>query len=162
MGLTFLFTPTAYPTTKLEIESLRGLTGVGVIVEDLPNGIKRELPFDENEIRMDVELKLRMAGIKVFSDKEYLKTPGAPFLYVVLNIGQMSNMPIFYFNIGIYVRQAVYLKRNPNIQMLGATWETSVIGAIWKDLASQIRDNIKDLLDEFINDYLSVNPKGGK
>jgi hypothetical protein len=158
MGLTFLFTPTAHPASKYAIESLRGLTGVNVLVEDLPTEIKKELPFDENQISVDVELKLRMAGIKVLSEEERIKTPGMPYLYVNQYIKRLLNMPIFYFHIKIGLKQMVYLERNPNISSIGTTWETGTTGFVGEDVVSKIRDIIKDYLDIFINDYLSVNP----
>jgi len=162
MGLTFLFTSTAHPATKSEIASLRGLTGVRVAVEDLRTEIKKDLPFDEDQIRVDVELELTMAGIKVLSEEERIKTPGNPHLYVNLTIKRLLNMPIFYFDIEIDLRQGVYLDRNPNINLIGTTWETGVTGVIGNDKVSEIRNVIKDKLDIFIDDYLSVNPKGEK
>ena len=158
----FLFTYSAHPATKDEIESLKGLTGVLVLVEEFRNEIKKELPFDENQIRVDVELKLRTAGIKVFSKEEMLKTPRLAYLYINLDRHRITEMPMFYFSIAINLRQWVYLKRNPNIHLTGTTWYIHSMGTVGEDRTSQIREAIKDDIDIFINDYLSVNPKGGK
>jgi len=162
MGLTFLFTPTVYPADKSEIESLRGLTGVFVAVEKLDNEIKRELPFDEDQIRADVELKLRMAEIKVFSKEKRFESPGSPCLYVNLNALLVPEIDTIYYALNISLEQAVYLERNLKRHPSAVTWWSGSVGAVGKNWASKIRDSIKDKIDRFINDHLSVNPKGGK
>ena len=58
--------------------------------------------------------------------------------------------------------QEVTLKRNPNIQITAITWSRETIGTVGEVKISQIRTLLKDLIDEFINDYLSVNPTIGK
>jgi len=161
MGLTFLFIPPAHPALELEIETLRGLTEMCVLVEYLDKEIKRELPFDENQIRVDVELKLRTAGIKVLSKDQWRITSGMPYLYVILDIRRLPNMPMFYFSIDIHLVQLVYLERNHNILAPSRTWICAGMGCAEKNNTSKIRNHLKDTLDIFINDYLSVNPKGG-
>jgi hypothetical protein len=166
MGLTFLFTPTAHPASEYTVESLRGLTGVGVLVESFSSEVKDKLPFDKNQIRVDVELKLRMAGIKVLSDEERFNTPGMPFLYVRVYIGETSDLlpdlpPVFGYNITVQLHQQVYLARNSEL-LFGTTWEKSVTGAVNIKNVSITRDRIRNFLDQFIYDYFLVNPKGGK
>ena len=162
MGLTFLFTPTAHPASEYTVESLRGLTGVGVSVESFSSEVKEKLPFDKNQIRVDVELKLRMAGIKVLSDEERFNTPGMPFLYVRVSIGETSDLlPILGYNITVQLRQQVYLARNSEL-LFGTTWEKSVTGAVNIKNVSITRDRIRNFLDQFIYDYFLVNPKEGK
>jgi hypothetical protein len=166
MGLTFLFTPTAHPASEYTVESLRGLTGVGVSVESFSSEVKDKLPFDKNQIRVDVELKLRMAGIKVLSDEERFNTPGMPFLYVRVHIGEISDLlpdlpPVFTYNITVQLHQQVYLARNSEL-LFGTTWEKSVTGAVNIKNVSTTRDRVRYFLDQFIYDYFLVNPKGGK
>ena len=162
MGVTLLFTPTVHPADKNEIESLRELRGVFVVVEKLDNEIKGELPFDENQIRADIELKLRMVEIKVFSKEESSKIPGSPCLYVNLNALLVPEIDTIYYALNIFLEQTASLSRNSNIHPSAMTWWSGSVGAVGKSWASKIRDSIQDKIDRFINDYLSVNPKGGK
>ena len=162
MGLTFLFTPTVHPADKSEIESLRGLTGVFVAVEKLDKEIKGQLPFDEDQIRVDVELKLRIAGIKVLSEEERLKSLGNSYLYVNLNAYLIPEIDTICYALNIFLQQTVYLERHLKGHPSAMTWWNGSVGAVGKNWASKIRDSIKDKIDRFINDYLSVNPKGGK
>ena len=161
-AFTFLFTSTAHPASEYTVESLRGLIGVGVLVEDFSPEVKAKLPFDKNQIRVDVELKLRMAGIKVLSDEERFNTPGMPFLYVRVSIGETSDLlPILGYNITVQLRQQVYLARNFEL-LFGSTWEKSVTDAVNIRNVSATRKMVKNFVDHFIYDYLLVNPKGRK
>ena len=65
----------------LDRDTLRGLSAVQVLVEKLDDDAKRA-GFDVNTIQTDVELKLRLAGIKVLTAEERLNTPGCQYLYV--------------------------------------------------------------------------------
>jgi hypothetical protein len=60
--------------------------------------------------------------------------------------------------------QSTFLERTPNINVLSEIWSVSSVGIGYrdKDINNQIRGGIKDLVDMFINVYLSVNPKTGK
>jgi hypothetical protein len=158
MGLVFLFTSTANPAPQSEIESLRGLEGVYVFVEELNKETKRELPFDENQIRADAELKLRTAGIKVLTRNEFFNTSGS-YLYLQLTVGSLPMLSGFYYNINVNLRQQVILKRSSR-SLYGTTWDTNYAGFVSRSVASSIRDAIKARVDEFVNDYLSVNPNG--
>jgi hypothetical protein len=66
-------------------ESLRGISALEVVVEDLPDGAKL-LGLTKESIQTDVELKLRLAGIRVVTQKEDLQLPGMPTLYVGVNL----------------------------------------------------------------------------
>ena len=144
--------------------SLRGLTAINVMVEDLKPNIEG-MGLTREQIKTDIELKLRMAEIKVVSDSEILKIPGMPYLYLQLNTfrpPQLRRIGICVFNICISQMQRVYLERDPAINVSADTWSKNSTGFVGEESIGSIRDRIRDLVDVFINDYLSVNPKGGK
>lgn len=135
-------------------ETLKGLPGVNVKVEKLDSGEKRA-GFSESTFRTDVELKLRMAGIRVLSDEEQFQTPGMPWLY--LSVSGLHDQPgeLDAFTIQLQLFQVVLLERNG--ERTGAvTWGTSVVG---RGRLPSIRNAVKDRVDEFINVWLSVNPR---
>jgi peptidoglycan hydrolase-like protein with peptidoglycan-binding domain len=44
--------------------------------------------------------------------------------------------------------------------MYGITWETGSVGInVTQRFPSTVRNRVRDFVDEFINDYLSVNPR---
>ncbi len=142
--------------SKFGRQTLRGLQGVCVFVEDLGPEIERS-GLTTNQIRADKELKLRMAGIRVLSKEDIQSTPGVPLFSVGIQIHKHSYIPVYLFDIDLHLLQEVFLVRAPNIKTHATTWslERSGINPELED----IRTITKDSVDRFINAYLSVNPK---
>ena len=137
---------------------LRGLKGVNVMVADLRPEIERS-GLSKTQIQTDVELKLRMAGIKVLSEEEYLSVPGFPHLYVRIAGFKAEAIRHYVFSVSVELMQEVYLVRTaPDFTEYGAvTWSHSIVGISPK--LGTIRAGVKDMVDRFIKAYLSVNPK---
>ena len=138
-------------------DSLRGLTSVYVLVEDLDPGIEAD-GLKEAAIQIDAELKLRLAGIKVITQTEGRAGQGSPYLYI--NVHSMATGERYAMTVEVELHQNVRLDRQPTSLVYGArTWRTSSLGTVGKSRLSGVRDAIKGMVDEFIKDYLSVNPK---
>lgn len=60
-------------------------------------------------------------------------------------------------NIAVAVRQDVRLERNGDHAFGAATWEMNL--TIANPTAQDIRDYNKDIVDRFLNAWLSVNPQ---
>jgi hypothetical protein len=158
--LTFL-TSSIYPAELKDepgIESLRGLKGVCVLVESLGPSFDGKLTRDN--IKTDVELKLRLAGIKVISDREIFKTTAQPILHVsVFSHGAGGSIG---YSINVEFMQLVNLRRDSTKSLLAGTWWTRSSGVVGELQTETLRNSIKDKVDEFINDFRLVNPEGGK
>lgn len=139
--------------------TLRGLKGVYVLVEDLKAEIEQG-GLSGTQIQTDVELKLRMAGIKVLSKEEAVDAPGRPFLYVHVNAFKAKSWGAYVYSTRVELHQDVYLVRTaPDFTKYSVcTWSISYVGGITPELGD-IRASVKDTVDIFINAYLSVNPK---
>ena len=137
-----------------ERESLRGLNGVYIFIDDLSPNLERA-GLSKNQIQTDVELKLRLAGIKVLTREEWKKEKGVPYISVVIDASPQRQKEPFPVFIMVRLQQGVRLYRN-SLLMHTATWEVLSNGVLSKE---NIRAGVKDLVDKFINDYLSVNPK---
>ncbi len=146
-------------------ESLRGLSGVAVIVivEDFSNDAKRA-GLTEAQIKTDVELRLRQAGIKVMVRLERLLMPGKPFLHVRIAVmrsatAQYSEAVANAFTVQVTLSEFVNSPRNRLKVFSAITWEGSMKLVLVSShrLARMARDVIRDRIDEFINDYLAVN-----
>jgi hypothetical protein len=59
----------------------------------------------------------------------------------------------------VSLRQYVLLDRDRSIRLRATTWSTGGIGMVGRRKLSEIRGDIKDDADKFLNAYLSVNPK---
>ena len=139
----------------LDRATLKGLTGVYVVVEDFDDQETRA-GFDKRTFQTDVELKLGLAGIKVLSETEYLETPGAPSLYVVVTPLHERRGEYAAFSGMIELAQLVRLERDRSIGHSVGTWSKGWVGVA--DIPV-IRESVKDGVDIFINAWLRMNPK---
>ncbi len=140
---------------KMSPVALRDLPGVYLAIDERIE----EGSLTKEQIQTDIELKLRMAGIKVLSHEEFLKAAGRPFLYINTHIikHETGKFYIFYTQVELY--QGVYLVRKPKVETIGVvTWSTRHVLGLTYNL-DDIRARVKDQVDSFINAYLSVNPK---
>ena len=138
-------------------ESLRGLTGVYVLVEKLPDRLQTLVTDDQ--IQTDVELRLRKTGIRVLSEEEWLQASGHPTLYV--NVNAVSVEGKYSYSVNADLTQDVMLVRN-KATARGNTWSTDGVGQVAEgNLRSRVREVLGDTIDRFANAYLSVNPMPG-
>ena len=146
-----------------EVESLRGIKGAYVIILDLEPDIEKD-GLRKDQIKTDVELKLRLAGIKGGAKNSngvewLLKEPGG--LWLQVSVGSIKlEIGSYIYDVAVVLHQMVYLERNTKIKISAETWRRDYFGIVGEnEVADVIRNSIKDLMDEFINDYLTVNPK---
>lgn len=142
-------------------ESLRGLpAAVFVLIENPPPELESDGLF-RAQLQTDVELKLRLAGIKVLTREQHLvqDEDGRPYLY--LSINSVKRQSGFYsLCIDISLMQDVRLVRNFQLVYGVSTWSKGSVMTVGENrLRQAVRDDVKDRVDEFINAYLSVNPK---
>lgn len=146
------------------IASLKGLEGVEVLVEELKNELEN-FNVTAIQIQSDVEAKLRMAGIKVLSkeENEKIQVFRKPYLYIRINSYKPpGGREVVAFNMEVALKQQVVLSGDHKAfgkPFYAPTWYTSVIGIVgWKNI-STIRESANSLTDQFIEAYLSMNPK---
>jgi len=132
------------------VKSLKGIGAVRVVVEDLDDDAKA-LGLDEQTIQTDAELKLRLAGMRVLSDAEWIVALGQPYLY--LRVTATGGAAAY----EVALCQNARLGRNGDLAAGVITW--SQLSADSNPTAAGVRNGIKDLVDTFLNDWLSVNPK---
>ena len=146
----------AQVSTILSIGDAGVLKDVGpieVVVEYLPSDFE-SFGLHRDDIRRDVELKLRLAGITI--DDE-----GPDYLYV--RAGGKCSDGTCGFRVDVFYRETVLVLRGEEYKEIvgAATWVavgvTGTAGS--RALRSFVREHVKDRVDEFINAYLTANPK---
>ena len=140
---------------RSSIESLRGLKGIFVVIE---NSVAQE-GLSIYQIKKDVEQKLIMAEIEVLTEIEMIKEPEKPYFYIYVK-STKNELELYAYYIEVGLGQLVSLERENKILVNAIVWKkgiTEIVGA--NEIANSIRNHINDLVDTFINDYLSVNPK---
>ncbi len=148
LSLLLASTPTVNADTPIEAASLRGLASLHVLVEYLPESAK-QLGISEDTLRTFAELKLRQNGITVTDANGSL-----PYLYVNLTVAG-SPKPVA-ASLEISIVQPARLLRD-NSLILATTWDVSETISIPD--AKSLREGLADLVDRFLNAWLSVNPK---
>ena len=138
-----------------EIPVLRGLKEVFVDVEDLDFRVERT-GLTTDHLRTDAELKLKMAGIKVQSEKESMRAPGSPQLYIMVKVLGTSSGD-YVAHIRVELREKVGLVRHPGIEVFTSTWTTGKFGVT--PSLSDVRQQEQKLIDKFISEYIAANPK---
>ncbi len=153
-----------------------------VLVESLSKEFE-EIGLSEKRIRTDVELKLRLAGLRVSDDAD---------CYLYVNVTNVKTDNLFAYSISIEARQQALLRAEAFLNLKWAedrkaamlfwqdfgegegqldteflfnlsfsevvtTWRRGVTGVIGvsKNPRKTIRDAVKDLTDEFLNEYLA-------
>jgi hypothetical protein len=137
-----------------ERELLRGLDGFRLAVERIKPEIERDGLF-RSILLSDMELRLRMAGIKVLSEEEAESKPDAPCLYLYVDALKCSLG--YVYTLRLSLMEPVKLTRN-NIKASAAVLRIPDELGITSHLP-EIRDAAGDFLEEFIKAWKAANPK---
>jgi hypothetical protein len=160
LALTFLLATSSAASAQFApgTENLRGLRGVRVIVMfDRPT---RAEALDEVQrpgvlkmLEDDTKAKLEKVGIP-FSRSRFADNIGKDYarLIVLAKLDKPNG-----FETEVKLLQRVRLTRDPSIEFDAVTWS---LGGVGNKLEMPIvRSQIAGLIDRFIENYLSVNPK---
>ena len=137
--------------------SLKGMAALYLLVEPL-NSQARDAGLSASQLRTDIELRLRSAGIAVLTVEQGSAAPGNPHLNLSL-VYLRSEAGFSVFSTRLALIQNVLPSRNPNHLLLASTWAVSESGYTAGNGVSAIRETVQDSADRFCNDYLAVNQK---
>jgi len=146
--------------SDLTRRTLLGIQGVHVIVEDLQPSLKdygQKFSLSNTQIEKDVEIRLRAAGIDVFTREQWLKTIGRPLLYI--NVNTHDDKFRVAYDIRIDLKQIVSMEANPDVKTLAPTWAINMTGMANIDNLGVIRTNVGTLVDRFIKAFWAANKK---
>ncbi|MHC4571667.1 MAG: hypothetical protein ACYS0C_06290 [Planctomycetota bacterium] len=141
---------------KFERNSLVGLKGVGVVIEELSAKAER-YGLSREQIRNQVERHLRKHGIKVLCEEERLLAAGRPHLYITVKplIGEKYGMCAIAYDVSL--KQDVRLVREPSKKCVATTWNHSAVNLTGTGvLADSVKLNLSVCVDEFINEYVAA------
>ncbi len=120
-------------------------------MEDLDADAERD-GLTRSQLQTDIELRLRQAGIPVDNHAPRV-------LYVVVNTIK-DELGLYGFSIRVEFRRPVHLGRDPSLTTPGVTWSaTPLVGIVGSSDLATVRDDVRDLVDQFISAYLEENPK---
>src|SRR6267143_1542546 len=159
--ISFVIAPTpshAEPPAEVsERKSLRGLLGVEVLVEPLNIEIE-QLGLQTVKLQSDIRQRLQKAGITVLTEREGLATPTAAMLGVRLDAVH-DRIGRYFYSIDLLLTQRVRLEDNVASDLSAVTWlRLGAIGVVADDNVKHLEDQVLRKVDQFIKDYLTVNP----
>ena len=145
--------------------TLRGLEGVWVLIS-LQMADGERVGFTQQQLRTDVELQLRQAGIRILHGVPWRESAtGVELLYVPVLVVSVHVLPVYKapmsaFRITVEVYQQGYLQRDPSMSFVATSWQAHLTGSVGAANLSTLRgdEGVKKVVDLFINAYLSVNP----
>jgi hypothetical protein len=143
--------------SKAARQSLKGLTGFAVIVEDV--GSKKTAGVEPDKIKTNVEAKLKAAGIKILSAEEAAKAAGDPHLSVNLDsVTGKDNTVSFELTIAVF--QSCILARDASMKVPACnTWSRGKVGRAHSSIPAFIDQQVASEVDAFLKAYAEVNPK---
>jgi hypothetical protein len=142
-------------------ETLKGLHGMYVIVEEMQPNIQRyavKPGLTKEQLQRDIELRLKEVGINVLSRDEWINTPGKPVLYISVNTHEAERY-WYAYDIKIELQQVVIMEANPKVNTLAATWSLNMTGITNIGSLNIIKGDMEVLLGKFQQAYWAVNRK---
>lgn len=142
---------------QAEINTLKGIKGIGVSVEDIDADAVAE-GLNKDKLLQLITQKLKKSGVKVLTDLELRTVSGQPKL--VLNVNSIKQPgPIYIFTTTLDLTQIVLLERNKGLTAVSPTWTVLTTGgSLPEDLAATVQASIDPMLESFITDYKKANP----
>jgi len=154
LGVLAVSTHALAALSAAERELLRGLDGFRLAVERIKPEIERDGLF-RSILLSDMELRLRIAGIKVLSEEEAEGKPDAPALY--LYVDAMKCSLGYVYTLRFSLMEPVKLTRN-NMKVSATVFRVPGELGITPHL-SEIRDAAGDFVEEFIKAWKTANQK---
>ena len=163
-------------------KTLQGIQSVVVKVHTVEAEWQAELAkvgLSESALESSIEQQLQKAGIQVLDEEASIQSSFEGILNVRLKfsdpepakkqfptddksgdiIEKVDVKKRYIYAIRLNLRQLVSLKRNPSAEAFSITWQAESVGM--RRLAL-IKDDIKSLVDVFIEAYISENPSSIK
>jgi hypothetical protein len=135
---------------------LQGVNAMKVVIEDLlPETADTGLTVEQ--LRADVELRLRKSGIRVVDESD----AAAPWLYLQLPAFKNKQFNFYAASVSLEFRRlGTFGTGKEQVSVLASVWSNSMLTVQpSRDFRTTARDIVAQIVDMFINDYLAANPK---
>jgi hypothetical protein len=137
---------------------LKGLKGFYVQVDNLPFDVE-DKGLTRREVQRDVELELRKGGALVLTREQAIDNPSAPRLHVRILTSKTDHGGLYAYCIVLSFDQAAVLARDAALNVDATTWGKAGVGMVKTKKVDDLRRLILENVDEFLNVYLSENPR---
>ena len=143
----------AVPTGR---DTLRGLPGVEVIVEDLQLDLER-LGLSGAAIHAEVTERLRSSGIAVYDSQTDNPSPAKAYLYIHLNALELTRPETYAVALQVHVRQTVRSLSSDSLIVNAMTWDVHNVVDVPANALESVHTEIRHYVDLFIDDWAAVH-----
>ncbi|HEX5322186.1 MAG TPA: hypothetical protein VFW40_00270 [Capsulimonadaceae bacterium] len=142
--------------SRMGVETLKGLHGVHVIVEDLDSNLTKD-GVTVDKIQSNVDDQLKKAGITSMDEDTAKDDPARPYLDVCVTAIKSDDGKVYAYFINIQLFQRVTLQDGES-KALGVTWQVGCVGYIAPSDVTNMYNKVTDEVGEFVDDFNSENP----
>jgi hypothetical protein len=136
-------------------DTLRGLTGVEVLVENVsPDLQPPELAGPA--LRTAVETRLKAGGVTVYATQVANASDAKAYVYVHIDSVKLSGT-LHAVAIQVHLRQTVRSTVGPSNIVNAMTWDNHTIAAATAAEGAQVRDLVLEMVGRFIADWRAVH-----
>jgi hypothetical protein len=145
-------------TDKSELDALRGLSTVDLVVEafgELPDPKRASLA-----LRTTLEARLGLNGIKPEYDP--VKAATLPRLHLIAYVVRSDDFKHYAYDVSLSVSRIVQMPvppENRNAQLRATVWRKSQLRLVLAGNTQRIGEAMDELMRAFVSDYLAANPK---
>ena len=107
-------------------------------------------------LKEKVESRLRQADIPVLTVNEAFNMPGKPYLYLNLTTHN-TGIELYSYSVRMELNQDVSMIRDSSIKASAITWIANVVGIVGAQNLPAVSEDVAQLTDKFIHDYLLAN-----
>jgi len=147
---------------KAAQEILAGLTTAHVRILYFEDGSARESGQERNQLASDLERALADAGLKLVSRDEFerlVSSRGYPIGLLDLEVrtNKISGVDFKIYFVSLKLQQLCYVARKPVLRFMASTWDGTDAGTA--DDFNAVKTRVKEVVNRFVSDYKSENPK---
>jgi hypothetical protein len=134
------------------------LPGVQIYVEPMSKDME-EKGMTDFVLSVEVERRLKEAGVAILRPEVDDPTPGSPMLYLTVTTVFDELVEQCAYAIRLELTQTVHLDRDPDSTLDNvATWSVGGVGVYSKGWHQAIIDDVLGYTDQFIEAYFTTNP----
>ena len=136
-------------------DTLRGLPGVEVLVEELPSELLQP-ELTTAAVRMAVEQRLRAGGVTVYATQAANPSAAKGYVYVHLSAVAVPGQ-LHAVSIQVHLRQTVQSVVTGSNVVNAMTWEHHTVAVATDAQRAELRDLVLEMVDQFVADWRAVH-----
>lgn len=153
--LLFAVEASAQPFVPTGRDTLRGLPGVELAVEDVPPELSQP-ELATIALRSAVEQRLRAGGLTVYATQKANPSDAKAYVYVHLNAVSLPGQ-LHAVAIQVHLRQTVRSVVTSAMIVNAMTWEEHTVAAATAADGAQLRDLVLEMVDHFVTDWRTMH-----